>query len=187
MLIRTSLAIGVLALGLAACGGGASGDDDGIASAGNEPSTSASAKATGDAKTEQQHIIEYVKCMRENGINMADPEFEDGGGVKMMMPDGTDDKKVQAAEQKCRALMPNGGEPPKASPEQLERSRKMSQCMRENGVPDFPDPDENGGIRIESKAGDGLDPNSDKFKQADKICREKLGPFEPGTELKGKA
>jgi hypothetical protein len=56
----------------------------------------------------------------------------------------------------------------------------FSACMRKNGVPDFPDPDSNGNIRItggRDKSGRmfGLDPNSSQFKRAQKACR-KLQP-----------
>jgi hypothetical protein len=47
-----------------------------------------------------------------------------------------------------------------------------SACMRKNGVPRFPDPDPNGGLAI--IGGPGLDPNSPKFKAADKACKKLL-------------
>jgi hypothetical protein len=56
----------------------------------------------------------------------------------------------------------------------------FSACMRKNGVPNFPDPDSNGNIRItggRDKNGRtfGLDPNSAQFRRAQKACR-KLQP-----------
>jgi hypothetical protein len=56
----------------------------------------------------------------------------------------------------------------------------FSACMRKNGVPNFPDPDSHGNIRItggRDKSGRafGLDPNSSQFKKAQKACR-KLQP-----------
>ena len=56
-----------------------------------------------------------------------------------------DKEKVDAAMEECRPLLPNGGETKPLTPEQLERQRELAKCMRENGVPDFPDPDPNGG------------------------------------------
>jgi hypothetical protein len=59
----------------------------------------------------------------------------------------------------------------------LEHAR----CMRENGVPDFPDPqfDEKGGARIQ--IGKGLEPESATFQQAQKAC-EKTMPRPGGEE-----
>ena len=56
----------------------------------------------------------------------------------------------------------------------------FSACMRKNGVPNFPDPDSNGNIRItggKDKSGRkfGLDPNSAQFKRAQQAC-QKLQP-----------
>jgi hypothetical protein len=56
----------------------------------------------------------------------------------------------------------------------------FSACMRKNGVPNFPDPDSNGNIRItggRDKNGRtfGLDANSAQFKRAQQACR-KLQP-----------
>jgi hypothetical protein len=56
----------------------------------------------------------------------------------------------------------------------------FSACMRKNGVPNFPDPDSNGNIRItggRDKNGRtfGLDANSPQFRKAAQACR-KLQP-----------
>jgi hypothetical protein len=81
------------------------------------------------------------------------------------------EEKLKAAESKCRRLMPNGGKPPKPNPEQLAKMRNESKCMRENGVPAFPDPDpETGGIQIKGEKGGALDPDSPAFKKAQKKC-----------------
>jgi hypothetical protein len=47
-----------------------------------------------------------------------------------------------------------------------------SACMRRNGVPKFPDPDANGNLWI--IGGPGLDPNSPRFKAAEKTCEKFL-------------
>src|SRR5262249_45725840 len=55
-----------------------------------------------------------------------------------------------------------------------------SACMRRNGVPNFPDPDSNGNIKItggrDSHGGTfGIDANSPQFRKAQKAC-QKLQP-----------
>jgi hypothetical protein len=49
---------------------------------------------------------------------------------------------------------------------------KFSQCMREHGVKNFPDPDANGGILIKAGPGTGLDPQSPTFKAAQEACKK---------------
>ena len=50
----------------------------------------------------------------------------------------------------------------------------MAQCMRDNGVPTFPDPDADGNMHLDrDKVGTG--PGEPAFDKADQACR-KLGP-----------
>jgi hypothetical protein len=63
-----------------------------------------------------------------------------------------------------------------------------SACMRRNGVPKFPDPDANGNLSI--IGGPGLDPNSPRFKAAEKACEKHLprrGGETPDPEEQAKA
>lgn len=182
MRVRTVFALGLLlALGATVTGCARPGGGDGVASAGGTPTASASA-AAGDNRRDpvkdQEHFLKYAACMREHGIDMPDPQL-DGGGVAMSLPQGTDKAKVDAANEQCKQFLPNGGQPMKADPEMQEKMRRFSQCMRENGVPEFPDPSEDGGIRIEGGQGTGLDPGSEAFKKAQALC-EQYQPKPPG-------
>ena len=61
----------------------------------------------------------------------------------------------------------SGGSPQKAL--------KLAECMRANGVPNFPDPNGQGVIQ-----GSGIDPNSPQFQKAQQKCAKSLGGG-PGT------
>jgi hypothetical protein len=54
----------------------------------------------------------------------------------------------------------------------VQQAVKFSQCMRANGVPDFPDPDASGALTIEVVNGTSLDPNSAAFRQAISACKD---------------
>ncbi|MEV0133959.1 hypothetical protein AB0H83_36515 [Dactylosporangium sp. NPDC050688] len=187
MRVRTAFALGLLlVLGATATGCARSGGGDGVASAGGTPTASASSGTGNEARDpgkDQEAMLKYAQCMREHGVDMPDPQF-DGGSVTMMLPEGTDRAKVDAANEQCKRFMPNGGKPRKADPETQEKMRKFSQCMRENGVPDFPDPSEDGGIRIDGTKGGSLDPGSEVFKKAQKVC-EQYQPKPPGAGAGG--
>lgn len=62
------------------------------------------------SKEDQAKFLAFAKCMRDNGIDMPDPEFE-GGGVKMRMgvPNGAapDQAKVEAAHKICEKVLPD--------------------------------------------------------------------------------
>ena len=91
--------------------------------------------------------------MREHGVDMADPEFTADGGMSIQLQGGPDDMaKIDAAQEACREFAPFGGDGSRQAPdpEMEENMRKFAQCMRDNGVPDFPDPD-GPGLRIDDK------------------------------------
>lgn len=166
-----SLRAGVVAGLLLACcaaGCGQPAGGTGVATAGG-----ATATAGGDpqatAASDRDKMINFVQCMRDNGIDMPDPEFGTAGGTRMRMGEGEDPQKAEEARQTCKHHLPNGGEPPALDPAALEQLRKMSQCMRENGFPDFPDPEPSGG-GIKLDAGPEMDPTSPEFKAAQEVC-----------------
>ncbi|MBO3737964.1 hypothetical protein [Actinoplanes flavus] len=133
-----------LALVLGGCAGG------------EKPSTAPSADP--DARN-----LRFAQCLREQGLDVPDPE--PGKGMTLKFGPDSDQRKVQAAMEACREWAPSGalggGAP---DPKQEERMREQSQCMRDNGVEAFPDP-ENGGIRIDG--GVAEDPD---FEAAEKAC-----------------
>jgi hypothetical protein len=63
---------------------------------------------------------------------------------------------------------------------------KYSQCMRENGVKNFPDPQPDGGLLIKAGPGTGIDPQSPAFKAAQEACK-KYQPKQSGTFNKANA
>jgi hypothetical protein len=162
--IRMGLALGLLlALGVAGCGG--ADGDGGVATAGGGNATSS---ANAAQLSDEERTLKFAQCMREHGIDLADPQ----DGKLPAIPEGLDPKKVDAAQQQCKQYLPNGGEQQKVDPQRLEQLRKVSQCMRENGFPSFPDPTENG-LHFDAKS--GIDPQDPKFQAAQKAC-DKYAP-----------
>lgn len=168
MRIRTVVVVSLL-LALAMAGCGANNDGDKIATVGGQRSGASS--ATGSAKNDrlspQEMGVKFAQCMRENGVpDFPDPQINNGT-MGLLLPDSVDKQKAEAAQKKCKQYLPNGGETPKGDPQMVEQIRKFAQCMRENGVPNFPDPDDSGSIRI---GGDGLSPDDPKMKAAQQTC-----------------
>jgi hypothetical protein len=171
MRIRTGLVLCLLlALGVAGCGGSKGGN--GIASAGGSATPTSSAGAgTGN---NQDTALKYSQCMRDNGV----PKFPDpdaNGGISLDGDKlGVSKDKVDAATEKCKQYLPNGGAPQKVDPAQLDKLRQYAKCMRENGVPKFPDPDANGGIALDPDKL-GMDPVGPQIKAAEKACEKYIG------------
>ena len=65
----------------------------------------------------------------------------------------------------------------------LDKAVKFSQCMRSNGVSDFPDPNPSGQLTIDAIAnGSGVDTSTSAFQQALSACKELEPPGFTGTE-----
>jgi hypothetical protein len=141
------------------------GSKDQPAASGNKtPGGGANASADGDFDKR----VKFARCMRENGVEMKDPEPQGADGQDQQTMEISDPARFQAALPKCRSLLPNGGAV-KMTPEELERQRKFAKCMRDNGIADFPDPDPDGGA---VQAGHQAD---DKFLKANETCSAKVG------------
>lgn len=166
-----------LAMALAGCGG--TDDSGGVATAGGPAPTAAA--TSGEKLTAQERGLKFAQCMRDQGIDVPDPGGDTGDGVTFRFDEDQDPKKVDAAMKACKRYLPDGGEPPKLDAEQIEKMRRLSECMRQNGVPDFPDPDENGLIRVEP--GKGVDPAKPAMKDAQEKCKQ-FEPAPPGSNGK---
>ena len=94
--------------------------------------------------------MKFAKCMRANGVR----EFPDPNASGELTIDGIAngsslDPSTAAFKQAisaCRDLQPPGFTGAKRTPEQQKAALKFAQCMRDNGVKDFPDPTEDGPI-----------------------------------------
>jgi len=148
---RTLRPLVALAMG-ALIGAGCSNES---AETGNGSSGGSNTATNGD-KT-----VKFADCMRENGVTdfpdpnaSGDQEFVDG--IQSLDSSSAAWKKAIGA---CKDLRPPGLLGAKASPQEMRTRLKFAQCMRENGVEDFPDPIQGGPLidtrRIPSAAGRG--------------------------------
>ncbi len=113
----------------------------------------------------------YALCMRNNGVpNFPDPNpnGEYGAGHEAI---SRDDPTFKAANEKCRDLLPAGDKHDVVGPEAVQNLVKFAQCMRDNGVPDFPDPGADGKFPRDAEQKAHNDP---KFQAASEKCRKDL-------------
>lgn len=170
---RTVLALGLmLTLASAGCARGTD-NGAGVATAITgvpKASSSPSASATDEADA----AFKFSQCMRQQGLTWF-PDPDSGGRLAVSIPQGTDQKKLEAAQQACKKYMPPGPADGKPDPQAVEQARQMAKCMRANGVPNFPDPNPNGGISIDgSKLGTG--PGNPTFDKAEAACSKYMPP-----------
>lgn len=180
MRIMTASAVGLLAVTLAACGS-AEQNSDKVASAGRPTSSqshAADAKqaSAGDGK---DPFLKFTQCMRDNGVDMPDPDAN--GGVVV---DGSkvDRETYQAAEKACQKDLPNGGEMQQMPAEYLNKLRAHAQCMRDHGLPKYPDPSPDGAVTFDTK---DVDPRTPAFEAAEKACKDKMPSMEEAARAGG--
>lgn len=110
----------------------------------------------------------YAACMREHGIDMSDPDPKTGLPT---IDDSVDPQsaKFLEAQEACGHLLP-GGIRGEQEPTDQSVYLEFAQCMRENGMPDFPDP--------QPGSGEGMFPGADRndpaFAKAAEKCQHIL-------------
>ena len=133
----------------AATAGGASSSASRSASSGaattagsTNPAAATSARST--APGPGGSAVAFANCMRANGVpNFPDPK--PGSGTLFQIPAGASPAApaFKAAQAKCQRLLPGGGLPDSGAPpsaQTLAKLLKIARCMRQHGVPQFPDP-----------------------------------------------
>ncbi|MBV9805034.1 MAG: hypothetical protein JO130_17675 [Solirubrobacterales bacterium] len=89
--------------------------------------------------------VAFARCMRASGVP-GFPDPQPGRGLLFSM-NGLDPSSpaFRAAQMKCHRLLPGGGPPgpgstTRPSAQTLAKLVRIARCMRQHGVPDFPDP-----------------------------------------------
>jgi hypothetical protein len=182
VLVVLGLAL-ALALGAAACGG--SPDGDGVATLGGDGANDQQTGSGSAKKDPQEAALEFARCMREHGVDMPDPEVDSQGRIRVTVGNPgskgnpPDPKKLEAAQQACGNLLGGGGEAPgELDPKAQDAMLAFARCMREHGI-DMPDPTGNG-LVFNSKRGQGPDPRSSRFKEAERACDHHLADLRGG-------
>ena len=108
----------------------------------DEPAENGSADNTNAG---YENAVKFSECMRDNGVSeFPDPDASGELTIDGVLNGSSLDPSTPAwksATSACKDLQPPGftGDED-VSPEEQERRLEFAQCMRDNGVEDFPDP-----------------------------------------------
>jgi hypothetical protein len=136
-------------------------------------------EATPTAQDQEDTALAWSQCIRENGIaEFPDPDSEG----RILLPRGRidpDSVEFREAVDACRHLAPEGWGDEEVDPADMEVMLKFARCMRENGVPDYPDPAPDAGNRVT------INRNNPKSEAAFSACRDILDELRGGPRIGG--
>jgi hypothetical protein len=128
----------------------------------------------------QDAVLQFVACLRDNGIDLPDPQFgADGGffgggdGAEALANIDFGSVEFIAAVTDCQSLL-EALQPDLDAQQQAEQNEQLlafAECMRGEGI-DFPDPDPIRGLTPASML--ELDAFSSEFQAASASCIETL-------------
>jgi hypothetical protein len=159
---KTTRAAAMLAAAVLLTGCGSEDPGAQVASGTDGAQATAPTSATPSLSRDEM-AIKFTQCLREQGLNVPDPEPGKGPMLKFDPSSGVTREQVEKAMEACREYNPQAEGSP--NPQQEENGRKFAACMRDNGVENFPDPKPGQrGIMIDGKV--GQDPDLQKAQQA---------------------
>jgi hypothetical protein len=178
-----------------------------VAACGGSSPTTTTASTTGH----NGEALKLAECMRTHGV----PDFPDptgGGGFGIQASANGSNASItvdghalnvsgpafRTAMNECAKYQPHG---PAISGAQLAKVKqgaiKMAECMRAHGVSNFPDPvvrsgPDDHGIEVQigggsGDSGQGPNPRSPAFQNAQKVCQPLMGGFGPKAQTVQKA
>jgi hypothetical protein len=113
-------------------------------------STPGATNSTANSTASHDQAVTFSQCMRNNGMsNFPDPSasgqftidgIANGSGINTNSP------AFQQALSACKSLEPSGFTGTQRTPQQQAAALKFAQCMRNNGISNFPDPSPDGPI-----------------------------------------
>jgi hypothetical protein len=139
---RPLVALGLVALiGLisAGCGSNAPSETGTTNSTGTANGGTAGSADTGGNKsaTDQDKAVKFAECIRGHGVpHFPDPDAKGEFVFGIDVSPAVWKKAVDA----CKDLEPPGALSGKRSPRQQSAALRFAECIRKNGVKDFPDP-----------------------------------------------
>jgi hypothetical protein len=135
--LRPLAALGLVTLISTGCGSNVPSETGSSATTGSSGSASSADTGANKNATDQNKAVKFAECIREHGVpHFPDPNAKGDFVFGIDVSPAVWKKAVDA----CKALEPPGALSGKRSPKQQSAALRFAQCVRENGVKDFPDP-----------------------------------------------
>jgi hypothetical protein len=143
-----TVVLSVLVLAVAACGDSPTTASEAVASLEETTTTTSITTALQAVVATDEAILDYVECLREEGLDIEDPELDGEGGLGLRRqfvddPGEPLPRQVEAAFDACDVLRDDFEQRFEAvdTSDTEDRLLAFAQCMRDEGITEFPDPD----------------------------------------------
>jgi hypothetical protein len=118
-------------------------------------------------------LKDFVGCLKDHGVDVPEPR----PGTPLRIQAGPGEDAERAAIEACVPDLPAPSDvPPPGSVGNPEDFKEFSQCMRDHGLSDFPDPGEKGLVVERGDVGPDVHPGDPEFDSAQQACRGELPP-----------
>lgn len=166
----TLAVVGAAMLALAGCDGG------GLTGGGDAGGAPPSASPTSSSDTGSLAAwLEVAKCVRAHGHPDFPDPVEDGmGGWKI--PDSVGNVKVSGCDDLVRKAKQQTRQLEAPSAADMAKLRQYARCMREHGLPTFPDPNSEGNFDLPGGQ------NDPAVRTAEQACQQYLPPRPPKAQ-----
>lgn len=168
----------VLTLVAGACGGDDETEASGVLTL--DESTEAAGDNSGRQSVEDA-VLDFTACLREEGIDVPDIQL-DADGAPILDPEVIQGIDLQSPEflgavAGCISILSDAGAfsfsaDPELEALQADQLQAFSECMRREGIDDFPDPDTDAAIPFPITAFTRF--NATPFQDALTVCRAEI-------------
>jgi hypothetical protein len=167
MMLRKLAATGFAMLALAGCNGAPGGATE----AGASPTPSSN----------QAAAIVLAECMRANGFpNFPDPVKDDQGRWNFPAETAGDWLPPDACRPLVRDWKSVFADEKPLTADDMAKLREYAKCMREHGLPDFPDPDDDGNFEVPDRLRVLAENNDPVVTATIEACEHLLPPKKAG-------
>lgn len=141
----------------------------------NQPTTTTSGNG---AHNPAAAAYAYARCMRTHGVsNFPDPHVSVSAGHVAVgiavSPSQTGSPNFKSADKACSGILPGPASPAQVQAQQQAHKQNLlafARCLRAHGIQNFPDPDQQGNLRLTAVTAAGVDIHSREFLDAAKGC-----------------
>ena len=139
------------------------------------PSGTGTPSAQSSAQNGAEAAYAYSRCMRSHGVpNFPDPKVSSSPGHTSVAiavnPSETGSPKFASAQKACSGILPTPGDARAQEQAHKQTLLAFARCLRANGIHDFPDPDVQGQLHLQTVIAAGVDIHSRTFLDAAKAC-----------------